>query len=427
MDRLIAFESNPFALEPDDRKRRDEALRASFLSDPRAVHRSMMGALESGALERAERLILALGHADALAGRDEWTTLATRIWGKLPRQRAAYLRVARAGARCTAALDRLVGESAPMQRLRRDTWAACFGTSLRDALWLERVIVDHDVLILGETGTGKEALAQAIQWGLPAADPDGEPARASLNAAAIPETLVESALFGHLKGAFTGADHDRTGAIRQAHTGSLFLDEVGDLPRATQVKLLRVMETDEVQPLGSDRTFPAECRYIAATHLDLERMVQEGDFRRDLYERLAGYVLHVPPLRDRRDDIPRLGRHFVRRYIGEDELPEVWERVEGWLERVRRIPHGWPGNVRELQNMLRSVILGLAPPLEPKPVSQRGEDLPEAIAAGSASLREVEDWYVSRVLARQDGSSTAAARVLGIDRGTVRRRLERMS
>jgi len=384
--------------------------------------------LEAGDSEGAERLLLAFGHAESLAEREPWESIGAKVWDALPQKRTAYLRIARAAARCTLHLDRLVGASAAMQRLRADTWAACFGSSLRDALCLERVIVDHDVLLLGETGTGKEALAKAIQESLPAADPDGLPARAALNAAAIPETLVESELFGHRKGAFTGADQDRLGAIRQAHSGSLFLDEVGDLPRATQVKLLRVMETDEVRPLGSDEAFPAECRYIAATHLDLEAMVEAGEFRRDLFERLAGHVLRVPPLRERREDIPELGRHFVARYVGVDELPEVWARVERWLDRARALPHRWPGNVRELQNALRSVVLGLEPPL--LDAARAGDpghgSLPAPIAAGTASLEEVEAWYLQKVLNAQGGSQSAAARVLGIDRGTVRRRLEKL-
>tara|TARA_B100001750_G_scaffold41824_1_gene30493 strand:- start:253 stop:1530 length:1278 start_codon:yes stop_codon:yes gene_type:complete len=424
MDLLRTFEANPFALDPDERRELSGILEDQ-VTDPKAVHRAVMGRLEAGAVAEAERVLLAVGHADALAERRAWPGLAKRVWAGLPRERTDYLRVVRAAARCTRALDRLVGESQAMRALRRDTWAACFGGSLRDALYLGRVIVDHDVLILGETGTGKEALAQAIQDGMPA-DADGDAPRASLNAAAIPETLVESALFGHTKGAFTGAERDRTGAIRQAHGGCLFLDEVGDLPRATQVKLLRVMETDVVQPLGADEPQEAHCRYVAATHLDLRAMVERGDFRRDLYERLAGHVLRVAPLRERREDIPELGRHFVRRYLAEGELPEVWDRVTTWLDRARRLPHSWPGNVRELQNMLRSVLLGLDPTLDPVAPTVEGTDLPTTIAENTATLREVEDWYLARVLAAQDGSAAAAARVLGIDRGTVRRRLDRI-
>jgi DNA-binding NtrC family response regulator len=425
MDLLATFERNPFHRDADERT---EAAEAVGELGPRGRRRTVARALESGAVEGAERVLLAVGHADALAEREVWEGIGDSVWERLPRKRTAYLRIALAAARCTRHLDRLVGASAAMQRLRAETWAACFGSSLRDALCLERVIVDHDVLLLGETGTGKEALAEAIQDSLPAADPEGLPARAALNAAAIPETLVESALFGHEKGAFTGADRERLGAIRKAHSGSLFLDEIGDLPRATQVKLLRVMETDEVRPLGADAAFPAECRYIAATHLDLEAMVDAGEFRRDLFERLAGHVLRVPPLRDRREDIPELGRHFVARYVDAGELPEVWARVERWLDDARTLPHRWPGNVRELQNALRSVVLGLEPPLmeTARTSDPGGGALPLAIAAGTATLQAVEDWYLRKVLAAHDGSQSAAARTLDIDRGTVRRRLERM-
>ncbi len=148
--------------------------------------------------------------------------------------------------------------------------------------------------MLGETGTGKEAFARAVQLALPGG-PDGRPApSAALNAAAIPDTLVESALFGHRRGAFTGATEPRVGALRHAPCGTFFLDEVGDLPPHTQAKLLRVIETNEVFPLGADTPEPARVRYVAATHHDLERMIERGDFRRDLFGRLAGNVVPIP-------------------------------------------------------------------------------------------------------------------------------------
>lgn len=218
-----------------------------------------------------------------------------------------------AAGRCYRALAAVLGGSKRMNRVRRDTWAACFGDSLRSALDLERVIRDHDVLLFGETGTGKEAIARAIQLATPGGT-DGAPApMAAINAAAVPLTLVESALFGHIKGAFTGAQETRTGRLRTASGGSFFLDEVGDLPSTTQVKLLRVMETNEVFPLGSDSPETIDVRYIAATHKDLEAMVECKEFRRDLFQRMAGNVIRMPPLRDRPEDMIEIGTAFVAR------------------------------------------------------------------------------------------------------------------
>jgi len=309
-----------------------------------------------------------------------------------------------------------------MNRVRRETWSACFGESLHHALHLEQVIRDHDVLILGETGTGKESVARAIQVATPGTDVRAAPS-AALNVAAVPETLVESELFGHVKGAFTGANETRVGRIRSAAGGCLFLDEIGDLSLQAQVKLLRVMETNEVTPVGSDVPHDADVRYVAATHQNLREMVEAGRFRRDLLERLAGNVIPVPPLRERVEDIPEIGLSFVRRH-GE-ATAEVIDlgRIEAWLSGPEARTHAWPGNVRELENALRNLMLGLDVSLQtagkPQPV------LPEApgrIGRGAATLKEVTDWYVRRVLDATGGNVSRAARVLGVDRTTLMRR-----
>jgi len=245
-----------------------------------------------------------------------------------------------------------------MNRVRRDTWAACFGESLRSALELERVIRDHDVLLFGETGTGKEAIARAIQLATPGPADGSAAPMAAINAAAVPDTLVESALFGHVKGAFTGAQETRTGWLRKASGGSFFLDEVGDLPSPTQVKLLRVMETNEVFPLGSDISEIVDVRYIAATHKDLETRVDRNEFRRDLFQRMAGNVIRMPPLRDRPEDMIEIGTAFIARYLGDASVDHS-RRIEAWLHSDGAVGYSWPGNVRELQNALRNMMLGL--------------------------------------------------------------------
>ena len=388
-----------------------------------------------GRIEDAKRVVLAAGHLAACATPDDPTAvlgedvLPAKAARALPRPRGAYLRVVMASARCRRALSQILGSSAITDRIRRETWAACFGDSLLHAVTLGQVIHDHDVLILGETGTGKEAIAHAIQAGTPGGD-DGKPApRSALNAAAVPETLIESELFGHVKGAFTGATESRMGRIRSAHRGSFFLDEVGDLPATTQVKLLRVIETNEVTPLGSDAHHVADVRYVAATHKDLPRMVEQGAYRRDLYERLAGNVIWLPPLRDRPEDIVEIGEAFVERQVPEGALLLTRQRIRDWVRSREALEHSWPGNVRELQNALRNLMLGLPPGIGHgvAPATKSLDDeLPPRVRDCEASQAEVDDWYLARVLEHVEGNLTRAAHILGVDRTTVRRRARKL-
>ncbi|MBX3217117.1 MAG: sigma-54-dependent Fis family transcriptional regulator [Labilithrix sp.] len=384
-------------------------------------------------VEAAERCALAVAHAHALAGpagghaarplpHDALPAVVSRL---LRQPRSTYAGVGAAAGRCLRALDALHGSSAAMSSVRRATWAACFGESLEHALLLGRVIHDQDVLILGETGTGKEAVARAVQEGCLGPKEGGPAPRASLNVAAVPETLVAAELFGHVKGAFTGAAEARVGRIRSAYGGSLFLDEIGDLAVTTQVKLLRVMETDEVSPLGSDKTYPSSCRYIAATHKDLDAMVEEGKFRRDLHQRLAGNVIRLPPLRDRPEDIVPIGQSFVERHLPGDALPATRRRIERWLGSDEAKSHAWPGNVRELQNALRNMLLGLDPGVAQRAAEPPAdlEALPIALRECTATMDQLVDWYARRVLERSDGYLARAARILAVDRTTLRRRL----
>src|SRR6266704_1741955 len=207
------------------------------------------------------------------------------------------------------------------------------------------------VLIRGETGTGKELIARAIYQ---------HSARAkapfiAINCAAIPENLLESELFGHERGAFTGADQRRIGRFEQANKGTLFLDEIGDLPANTQVKLLRVLQQQTFQRVGGTEAISVDVRIIAATHRNLEAMIREGRFREDLFHRLNVVTLQLPPLRERREDVPLLVRHFLRRYAGEFGFasPAITEDA---LAQLRA--SAWPGNIRELENVTRRLLLG---------------------------------------------------------------------
>jgi transcriptional regulator with GAF, ATPase, and Fis domain len=277
-------------------------------------------------------------------------------------------------------------------------------------------------------GGHEEAVARAIQEGTLGDEGGGPAPRAALNAAAIPDPLVESELFGHVRGAFTGATRDRPGRIRSAAGGCFFLDEVGDLPLTAQAKLLRVMETNRVSPVGSDREHEADVRYVAATHQDLGAMVRAGTFRHDLEQRLAGVVIGLPPLRERPDDIADIGNGFVAHELaGEHHVPDR-HRIARWLESAEPLRYAWPGNVRELESALRNMMLGLLPNLAPHRSStaadrqQMESELPAAILAGAATLSEASDWYLERVLAAQGGNLACAARVLDVDRSTVKRR-----
>jgi DNA-binding NtrC family response regulator len=387
--------------------------------------------LSSGDTEAAERVILGVGHARACSDPDDPAHalgerhLPRALERRLPQPRGAYLRVVMAAARCRRALLRLHGRSPAMQAVRRDTWGACFGESLYHALKLGRLIHDHDVLLLGETGTGKEAVAIAILEGEPGPADGSRAPRAMLNVAAVPDTLVESELFGHVRGSFTGATSDRRGRIRSAAGGCFFLDEVGDLPQTAQVKLLRVMENDLVAPIGSDVEHEANVRYVAATHKPLDVLAEQGSFRRDLYERMAGHVIRLPPLRERPEDVVDIGMAFVERELGSETLVDR-STIERWLAGPEAQRHDWFGNVRELENALRDLMLGLDPSITPaKPAVREAPTVPERVRKLRASLAETSDWYIARVLEETGGNHSRAARLLGIDRTTLRRRLSR--
>ncbi len=423
---IDAYLFNPFLVSPEERAVADEIV------DRVGAHTLLGWLVAESDRSRLRRLTLSLGHRLAMRSPDDpkpVDDLVGTLAARLPGDPTGYVRVAMAAGRCYRALMAFVGSSEAVRELRGAVWAACFGRSLRHALQLERVIRDHDVLVLGESGTGKELIGRALQAGHPGPKDGSVAPAATLNAAAIPETLVESALFGHTKGAFTGASRDRLGRIRSASGGCLFLDEIGDLPATTQVKLLRVIETNEVTPLGSDEPARVEVRYVAATHKDLEAMADGGAFRRDLFERLAGNIVRCPPLRDRPGDIVELGEAFIAPYLQDAPDDGAAESIRDWLTSSTARNHDWPGNVRELQNRLRDLLLGLSAELRPgsgaRPTSAADAmpGLPAPIREGTATLRFVEDWYIRRVFDDHEKNYSRAARALGIDRTKVKRRL----
>lgn len=274
-----------------------------------------------------------------------------------------------------------------------------------------------NVLIRGETGSGKERVARAIHAHSAA---KGEPFVA-VNCTAIPHDLLETELFGHVRGAFTGAVADRRGRFALAGRGTIFLDEIGDMSPALQAKLLRVLEEHRYFPVGSEHTETTEARLVAATHRDLEAMVRDGGFRGDLYYRLRVVEIRLPPLRDRISDLPLLAHHFVRHASaelsqGEPALPDETLAV--------LLTHSWPGNVRELENCLtRAVVLATGGVIRPEHLGIGAEEA--ATSNAFPTLAELEREHVLRALALTGGNRTRAAEVLGVSKPKLYRLLEK--
>jgi DNA-binding NtrC family response regulator len=274
------------------------------------------------------------------------------------------------------------------------------------------------VLITGESGTGKELVARAIHYASPRAAAPFVP----VNCAAIPEALLESELFGHLKGAFTGAGETRAGFFQTADGGTIFLDEIGATSPSMQVRLLRVLQEREVCMLGSTRARPVDVRVVAATNKDLLTLVRKGAFREDLYFRLNVITIDLPPLRDRGDDVLLLIRHFAGLFAAElgKPVPRFSDAAIRVLQRYR-----WPGNVRELENVIQRLEVMAEEDLVDVP------DLPSlmrfsALGKGGfdRTLADVDAEYIRNVLASTGGNRTRAAEILGIDRKTLREKLK---
>jgi two-component system response regulator HydG len=303
-----------------------------------------------------------------------------------------------------AAVEKMIGESAAMAKLRRLIGKVA-----------QRV---HPVLIQGESGTGKELVARAIHA---QSDRNGRPF-VVVDCGALPSTLAESELFGYVAGAFTGATHRKEGIVTSAESGTLFLDEIGELPLELQPKLLRVLQEGEVRAIGSTKPVSVDVRVIAATHRELQAQVREKTFREDLYFRLAVVTLKVPPLRERREDIPILARHFASHSAGpgydSTVLPDAIDAL---------IRYDWPGNVRELENaMERAVALNTNGPI-------RKEDLPTAVHSSPAtaqiakdspmSMADAERRAIEHALQKAKNNKLEAARLLGIGKTTLYRKL----
>jgi DNA-binding NtrC family response regulator len=320
------------------------------------------------------------------------------------------VRALRRAVETTQRFDELIGESPPMRKL--------FDL-------LERLSAsDASVLIVGESGTGKELVARALHR----RGPRSACAFVAINSAAVPETLLESELFGHVRGAFTDAHGDRKGLIEQANGGTLLLDEIGEMPLAIQVKLLRVLEERRVRPVGGDQEIPVDVRIVSSTHRDLESEIEAGRFREDLYFRINVVRLELPPLRARGNDVL-----LIAEDMREKSAARAGKNVKAFARAAaeKLIGYNWPGNVRELRNCVEhAVALTLTDEIgvDDLPERIRAYRPAELVLAGHdpaelAPLDEVERRYILHVLEAVGGNRTLAARVLGLDRKTLYRKL----
>jgi anaerobic nitric oxide reductase transcription regulator len=387
----------------------DQREQDALLLGEMALHGRMDSLEVLGEPDRAHRLV-GVHLLDLLGQRDQAREIPAQ--GLIARDLMRDALVRRGG--------EIIGASPEMARLRRE---------------IELVAQsDFTVLITGETGVGKELVARAIQ----SASHRRDQSLIYVNCAALPETLAESELFGHLRGAFTGASSDRPGKFEVADGGTLFLDEIGELPLAVQPKLLRALQQGEIQRVGADRTISVDVRLLAATNRELGEEVKAGRFRADLYHRLNVYPLAVPPLRERRGDIPLLAGYFcdlARRRLGLGPVRLAASALDA-LEQ-----YSWPGNVRELENVISRVVLKASaaiPRGEPvvlsdahlRPeLSSESVPIPERSPAaltrprGQVSMREFvrekQRAYVQQALEDHHGNVAAAARALGMDRGNL--------
>ncbi len=301
----------------------------------------------------------------------------------------------------------LIGESEPIQKLRTDI--------VRSASRATRF------LVLGKNGTGKELAAHMIHRH----SKNGDGPFIAVNCAALPSELVESELFGHVKGSFTGATKDRTGRFIEANGGSIFLDEISEMPLEAQAKILRVIETRQVTPVGSDKTITVDCNIIAASNRELEAFVAEGKFRQDLYYRLNVVTYSLPPLRERQSDIPLLAEHFLNRFAAESGT-EVKQLAADAFPALKRCE--FKGNVRELKNLVERVNIYCDDPIIT--ADQLSQFLPRSSESSHGSLRDAVDnferEYIQATIRRTEGNMTDAARLLGLERSHLYKKIKKL-
>jgi transcriptional regulator with PAS, ATPase and Fis domain len=307
--------------------------------------------------------------------------------------------------------DNIIGRSTQMQEI--------FAAVLRVAP------TRATVLLTGESGVGKDLIARAIHFHSPRKDRP----LVKIIPSTIPENLMESELFGHEKGAFTGANNLKIGKFEQADTGTVFLDEIGEVPQAIQVKLLRIIQEREFERVGGNKTQRVDIRMIAATNQDLRSALEQGTFREDLYYRLNVVAIEIPPLRARKADIPYLANHFIHKLA-----PDTGSQVESITPSAMDVllEHSWPGNVRELENVIeRSLVMATGTQLDVKDIKldvpRNRQTTPGELALPEGmSLEQYEQELIRQALKKADGNKSRAARLLGLTRNALRYRLTQM-
>ncbi len=428
LDELVAtsktYISNPFL---------DETAYARAQSQVRAARREATAALEqlvaSDRKSEAKRLVVAFMTLARFDAEDRSTrstdALGETMFHALGLERSAMISVAAAAVRCHVQLRRFVGTSAAAVKARADTWSATFGKSLYDG-WKQRAdIRSHNVLLRGESGTGKEILARAIQLGAIAengGDPEAEPPMADINASSISKQLLESELFGHVKGAFSDAHEDREGLFEIASGGSLFFDEIADLDAEHQPKLLRVLQERRVVRVGSNHQRSVDVRVIAATSRPLEKLMESDRFRADLYHRLNGSEIRISPLRERREDVAVIARSVAEGLQSAQSQPDD-PNLPKLIGHLGDYP--WPGNARELVQIVKSHLLSMPDPGRTTAEAGVGDfrEFFDKLRGCQLTLRQVEDAYIQLVMKAEDNVQTRAARRLDIDRTTLATRL----
>ncbi|MCK6510420.1 sigma 54-interacting transcriptional regulator [Myxococcota bacterium] len=352
------------------------------------------------------------------------------------------------------ALNRIRGASNELTQLKRQAWGACFGEDLIRLLVYERLLQELNVLILGPTGAGKELIAQVL---LAAVGGEWDERKRgqlcwhshrteALNLAEFPRDLMAAQIVGYKRGAFTGANQDFRGVMARCHQGAVFLDEIGELPEEGQVVLLRALETRRIRPLGAESTEYADARVITATHNELDDIQRAPHFRRDLYFRLAGSIIRVPPLRQRREDILPIALGFLDEWGLRTQasiyLEDPRHLITQWLESDEIRKHPWPGNVRELKRAIAQLLLGRsdtplhAPPsTSPSPLfsstssptsaSSTAPPYPKEILLAEWTMDQVKEWYLQHALQHYQGNQNETARRLKIHRTTIYHTLRR--
>jgi two-component system NtrC family response regulator len=380
--------------------------------DPDGVSEGFAALAEMLALKPDLKVIVASGHGERESARRAIAEGAWDFYAKPIDIDALGLIVARA-----FHVHALEAENRRLAA-RDDTGTGAFVTAAPEMLKVTRMIervagADVSVMLLGASGTGKEVLARSLHD----ASPRAKGTFVAINCAAIPETLLESELFGHEKGAFTGAVKTTEGKIEQAAGGTLFLDEIGDVPLPLQVKLLRFLQERVIERIGGRRPIAVDTRIVCATHQDVDAMVADGRFREDLYYRLAEIVVRIPALAERSGDAALLARHFLKRHAAAMKLPvkgftpDALAAIEGW---------GWPGNVRELENRVkRAVIMADGSHVTADDLDLTGDGTP-ALPINLRAVREAADRAAIRqALAHAEGNISGTARLLGISRPTL--------